>query len=165
MYDRIIDAVIDESASCALGDGDDIDYHNVSYIVAISDEIYNVVQSKEHKGEQKRSRQGNESPAFLHALRLTRTGVLFSDPCHSGDLVIDLALFQEQQSQSDLPRLGFAQFRGQWCGVLEQDMVSLDACFQSQSNSQTGLASSWISNHNNILLALYELAADHLLQE
>ena len=51
LYERIIDAAIDESESCSPDDEDEINYDDVSYIVAMPDEIYNEVQSEEYEDE------------------------------------------------------------------------------------------------------------------
>lgn len=61
--------------------------------------------------------------------------------------------------------LGFTQFRRKRCRILKQDIVSLGAGFQTQSNRQMGLAPAGVSNHNDILPVLDKLAAGQLLQE
>ena len=59
--------------------------------------------------------------------------------------------------------LGFTQFRRKRCRILKQDIVSLGAGFQTQSNRQMGLAPAGVSNHNDILPVLDKLAAGQFL--
>ena len=61
--------------------------------------------------------------------------------------------------------LGFTQFCRKCCRILKQDMVSLGASFQTQSNCQMCLAPTGFSNHNDILPVLDKLAAGQFLQE
>lgn len=46
LYDRVVVAAKDESESCKPDDCEDIDYDDVSYIVAIPDIIHNEVQEE-----------------------------------------------------------------------------------------------------------------------
>ena len=47
--------------------------------------------------------------------------------------------------------LGFAQFRRKHCRILKQDIVSLEAGFQAQSNRQMSLAPTRVANHKDKL--------------
>ena len=90
-----------------------------------------------------RSPEENERRAKIREL-LQLANVSSMDDIQNQQICLGQRPFQLAQM---VVFLGFAQFRRKHCRILKQDIVSLEAGFQAQSNRQMSLAPAGIANH------------------
>ena len=84
-------------------------------------------------------------------------------------IIFRKSCFLFMREPCNLPKLvgitGFRQFCGKGAGILKQYPISLETGFKANGNGNVGLAPAGISNHDDVLVLIYEFAGRQLLDK